>query len=45
MSIVPQLGLKVEVTREQQGDHAPDNVTFPDISLMVCGTSPRHSAC
>jgi len=30
-----------------QGDHSPDNVKFPDISLTVHGTppSPRHSAC
>ena len=28
-----------------QGDHSPDNVKFPDISLAVHGTPPRHSAC
>ena len=29
----------------KQGDHSPDNVKFPDISLMVPSTPPRHSAC
>ena len=28
-----------------QGDHFPDNVKFPDNSLAVHGTLPRHSAC
>jgi len=28
-----------------QGDHSPDNVKFPDDSLMVHGIPPRHSAC
>jgi len=28
-----------------QGDHFPDNVKFPDISMTVRGTLPRHSAC
>ena len=23
-------------------DHSPDNVTFPDISVTVRGTPPRH---
>jgi len=28
-----------------QGDHSPDNLKFPDDSLTVRGTPPRHSAC
>jgi len=28
-----------------QGDHSPDNVKFPYISLTVHGTPLRHSAC
>jgi len=27
-----------QVKQQSQGDHSPDNVTFPDISLAVCGT-------
>jgi len=27
------------------GDHSPDNVKSPDISLMVHGTPRLHSAC
>jgi len=27
-----------------QGDHSPDNVKFPDNSLAVCGT-PAHVKC
>ena len=30
---------------ELQGDHSPDNVKFPDISLTVRSTPPLHSAC
>ena len=25
-----------------QGEHSPDNVKFPDISMTVCGTPLRH---
>jgi len=30
---------------KMQGDHSPDNVKFPNNSLTVRGTPPRHSAC
>jgi len=30
---------------KKQGDHFPDNVKFPDISMTVRSTAPRHSAC
>jgi len=29
----------------KQGNHSPDNMKFPDNSLMVRGTPPWHSAC
>jgi len=29
----------------KHGDHSPDNVKFPDMSLTVPGTPPQHSAC
>jgi len=28
-----------------RGDHSPDNVKFPDITLTVCDNPPWHSAC
>jgi len=30
---------------DTQADHSPDNVKFPNNSLTVRGTPPRHSMC
>jgi len=34
----------IMVLHKIQGDHSPDNVKFPDNSVMVCVTPPGHSA-
>ena len=36
---------KYKIVLIQGDDHFPDNVKYADISLMVRGTAPRHSAC
>jgi len=38
-------GTVQQIAYVPQGDHSPDNVKFPDNSLTVRGTPPRHSAC